>query len=164
MNIKPNLLFSFTVICVLSFMASWAQGSNTKCTSCEDIQHAANLIAIEKRLVEVDSNVLLELDDKARCWYAKFQKGGFFYNGWQQISEDVVAKVANEEKLKARIIMLTLGVKIGCEWSKENDVRKITTPMLRKWGKKLRSSVAESPDSILVVINTIEYEVNELLL
>ena len=164
MNIKRNLTFCFTAICVLPFLVSHAQGANTKCTPCEDIQHAARLIAIEKRLVEVDNDVLLELDDKARCWYAKFQKGGFFYNGWQQISEDVVARVADEEKLKARIIMLTLGVKIGCEWSKENDVRKITTPMLRTWGKKLRSTVADSPDNILVVINSIEYEVNELLL
>ena len=105
MNIKRNLTFCFTAICVLPFLVSHAQGANTKCTPCEDIQHAARLIAIEKRLVEVDNDVLLELDDKARCWYAKFQKGGFFYNGWQQISEDVVAKVAAGEKLKTRIIV-----------------------------------------------------------
>jgi len=164
MNTRMILIIGLTTIFVVPSIVSTAQGLNTKCLPCEDIQHAVRLIALEKRLTEVDQDYLLELDEKARCWYEKFQNGGFFYNGWQQISEDIVAKVADEEKLKTKIVMLTLGVKIGCEWSKENDVRRISTQMLRKWGDILRSTATESPDNILVIINTIEFEVNRLLL
>jgi hypothetical protein len=164
MNTKLTFIFCFATIFVMPFIVPIVQASNTKCIPCNDIQHAAMLIALEKRIEDVDQDFLLELDEKARCWYEKFQNGGFFYNGWQQISEDVVARVVAEEKLKARITMLALGVRIGCEWSKENDVRKISTQMLRKWGEKLRSTATDSSDNILVVISTIEYEVNQLLL
>jgi hypothetical protein len=147
----------------MPLMGFTAQGLNTKCIPCEDIQHAARLIVLEKHLNEANQDILLDLDKKAR-WYEKFQNGGFFYNGWQQISEDIVARVADEEKLRARILMLTLGVKIGCEWSKENDVRKISTKMLRQWGETLRATANDSPDNILATINIIKFEVNNLLL
>jgi len=75
----------------------------------------------------------------------------------------VVAKVPDEKKLKAKVTMLALGLKIGCEWSKENDVRKISTSMLKDWGEKLSTTVTDSPNNLLVVINSIEHEVNKLL-
>ena len=163
MNIKQIFILSFTAFCILPFVVSPVQGSTTNCPSCEDIQNATSLAAIEKLILAINDEPLLILDEKALRWYAKFQKGGFFYSGWQQISADVVTKVEDNEKLKAKIIMLALGVKIGCEWSKENDVRKITTQMLRGWGRQLRSSMTGTPEETLVVINSIEAEVHKLL-
>lgn len=140
-----------------------AQGEDEICLSCEDIQHAANLGAIEKRLLEVSHNSLAMLDEEGLDWYAKFQDGGLLFDGWQEISEDVLAKIPDENKIFTKVTMLALGVKIGCEWSKENDIRKINTDMLQDWGKKIRTSVTESPETISVVISSIESEVNELL-
>gem|GEM_PF-1066910 len=140
-----------------------AQANKASCSPCRSIQHAANLAAIEKRLLQVTDSSIESLDDNARDWYAKFQKGGLFFDGWQEISADVVEKVPEENKIKTKVTMLALGIKIGCEWSKENDVRKITTAMLQEWGRKLRETVSESPEQLVVVISSIESEVDELL-
>jgi len=140
-----------------------AQGKTDSCLPCKDIQHAANLAAIEKRLLQANNDSLELLDNKARNWYSKFQEGGLFFDGWQEISEDVVAKVPDENKIKTKVTMLALGIKIGCEWSKENDVRKISTAMLQDWGGELRKTVTDSPDNLVVVISSIESEVDELL-
>ena len=145
------------------FLAT-AHGSTEKCILCEDIQHAADLSAIEKRLLINNIESIAELDEEAREWFGTFQEGGLLFDGWKDISDDVVEKVPEDKKIKTKVIMLALGVKIGCEWSKENDVRKISTDMLKKWGKQIRKTVADSPVKIPTVINSIEAEVDSLLL
>ncbi len=145
------------------FAPAKAHGTREDCLPCESIQHAANLAAIEKRLLQVTDSSFDALDEKALGWYAKFQEGGLFFDGWQEISEDVVAKVPEKNKIKAKVTMLALGIKIGCEWSKENAVRKITTEMLQEWGRKLKQTVSDSPENLAVVITSIESEVDALL-
>jgi hypothetical protein len=160
-----------TNYCIVFFSGLWlvflssaqAQGTTEDYLSGNDIQHATNLAAIEKRLSQDGSNPLESLDKTERSWYSKFQEGGLLFNGWQEISEDVVAKVPDENKSNTKMTMYTLGVKIGCEWSKENDVRKISTAMLKDWGKEIRKTVANAPDKIAVVISSIESEVDNLL-
>jgi hypothetical protein len=146
-----------------SLSVAHAQENITNCLSCKDTQHAANLAAIEKRLMQANDDSLQSMNKEARSWYSKFQEGGWLFDGWQEISDNVVAKVPQENKIKTKVTMQSLGVKIGCEWSKENAVRKISTEMLKDWGKRLRKSVSDSPDNLVVVINSIESEVNELL-
>ena len=163
MIIKNNRIAFLGSFVAFLFLVAQVQGTEIGCLSCKDVQHAANLAAIEKRLQEINDGALQELDEEALEWYAKFQKGGMFFDGWQEISEDVVARVPDEKKIKAKVTMLALGLKIGSEWSKENDVRKISTSMLKDWGKKLSRTVSDSPDNLLVVINSIEHEVNQLL-
>ncbi|MCF8056208.1 MAG: hypothetical protein K9K37_06180 [Desulfocapsa sp.] len=150
------LLFGVFLVC--------ANGSTENCTPCEDIQHAADLSAIEKRLLPNHLESIEEMDEEAREWFGKFQEGGLLFDGWKEISDEVVKRVPDDQKIKTKVTMLALGVRIGCEWSKENDVRKISTDMLKKWGKQLRKTVADSPVKIPTVINSIEAEVDSLLL
>ena len=56
-----------------------------------------------------------------------------------------------------------LGMKIGCEWSKDNDVRKIDNDMLRQWGTLLKKTAGQDPEQILEVIVEIEHKVDLLL-
>jgi hypothetical protein len=146
------------------FLLGNVHGSTMECSSCEDIQHAVSLTSIEKRLLQSDPQSIEELDEKAREWFGKFQEGGMLFDGWKEISDDVVQQVPDEKKIKTKVTMLALGVRIGCEWSKENDVRKISTSMLKKWGKQLRKTVADAPVTIPTVINSIEAEVDSILL
>ena len=161
---KIPFIILFSNVSLLALFLVQAQGESNRCLPCEDLQHSASLSAIEKRLSQANDNSLQALDKEAKDWYAKFQKGGLFFDGWKEISEDVVAKVPNEKKITTKVTMLALGVRIGCEWSKENDVRKISTDMLQVWGKQLRKTVENSPHSLLVVITSIESEVDALLL
>lgn len=153
----------FSSLLLVSFSLAHAQGKTDSNRPCNDTQYAANLAAIEKRLLQTNTASVELLDTKARNWYSKFQEGGLLFDGWQEISEDVVAQVPDGKKVKTKVTMLALGVKIGCEWSKENDIRKISTSMLQDWGKILRKTVEDSPDNLSVVINSIESEVDELL-
>jgi len=163
MRLKKRLVIFLAGISGAAILASGVQAAAKECRPCRDVQSAANLASIEKRLRELSLNSSQNLDEEAKDWYAKFQKGGLFFDGWQEISDDVVSKIPSEKKYKIKITMLALGVKIGCEWSKENDVRKISTDMLQEWGKKIRKTTSDSPDHLIAVISSIEHEVNELL-
>ena len=164
MQRKIQLVPFCTAICFFIFFLANGYGSTKNCRSCEDIQHAANLAAIEKRLLQSHPQSIEELDEEAREWFGKFQEGGMLFDGWKEISDDVVQKVPDNKKIETKVTMLALGIRIGCEWSKENDVRKISTTMLKKWGKQLRKTVADSPVKIPMIINSIEAEVDSLLL
>ncbi len=164
MRHKIQIIPFFSVVVFFTLFQANGYGSAKTCISCEDIQHAANLAAIEKRLLQSNPQSVEELDEEARQWFGKFQEGGMLFDGWKEISDDVVQQVPDDEKIKTKVTMLALGIRIGCEWSKENDVRKISTTMLKKWGKQLRKTVAKTPVQIPAVINAIEAEVDSLLL
>ncbi|HID69811.1 MAG TPA: hypothetical protein EYP35_04965 [Desulfobacterales bacterium] len=164
MKQKTLLIALLPVFCFSFLLIVDARGdSSGLCRACQDIQHAADLASIEKRLLEASNDSLEELDQEALDWYAKFQEGGILFDGWQQISEDVVEIVPEQTRIKTKISMLALGIKIGCEWSKDNDIRKISTEMLKNWGKQLRKTVADSPEQLPVIISCIESEVDDLL-
>ncbi len=153
-------LLALLVCCVSPVTASQTE---QRCFTCEAVQHAASLSVIEKRLQQSDPQTIEALNDEAKEWFATFQKGGMFFDGWKEISDDVVGKVPNEKKISTKIIMLALGVRIGCEWSKDNDIRKISTKMLKNWGGLLRETVDKRPGNIPHVIRDIETEVDTLL-
>lgn len=154
---------SLAFLGALTLSLTGVEGNVTMAADLEDSQHAANLASIEKRLSIYSTKSTGKLSSEELKWYNKFQKGGLFFDGWQDISEDVVAKVPEEEKLKTRVTMQVLGDKIGTEWCKNNDIRKISTDMLKEWGSQLRKAVASSSTEITPVLHSIEYEVDRLL-
>jgi len=84
MIIKNNRITFLGSFLIFLFLVNQAQGKEIDCVPCENVQHAANLAAIEKRLLEVSNGSLQELDEEALEWYEKFQKGGMFFDGWQE--------------------------------------------------------------------------------
>ncbi len=157
------------IVCSLllcgSFYATPAISIETasNCLSCEAIQHAANLAEIERYLQQGNPQTVAQLDKEAQEWFSTFQEGGMFFDGWKKISDKVINNVPEDEKVQTKLQMLALGVRMGCEWSKENDIRKISTKMLKNWGKEIRKAVDDRPAEIPFVINRIEGEVDVLL-
>ncbi len=148
----------------LLFFIGLIGGQNSIAADSSDVQYSSRLAAIEKRLLAFDVTKVNNLNDEERNWYEKFQEGLLFFDGWREISEDVMAKVSEEEKVQVKVTMQSLGVKIGCEWSKDNDIRKISTDMLKNWGKDLRkASKGDSSQQVMLALQSIEYEVDELL-
>lgn len=164
MQVKYRIVNLVSASCLFLFLPVSAYCSATKCFLCEDVQHAVNLASLEKRLLQSDPQSIEALDKEAQEWFETFQEGGMLFDGWKEISDEVVKQVPDEQKLRTKVTMQALGVRIGCEWSKENDVRKIDTDMLKAWGKELRKTVASSPINISEVISSIEAEVDDLLL
>ncbi|MBU1231950.1 MAG: hypothetical protein KKD01_15245 [Proteobacteria bacterium] len=154
---------SIAALLALTLLLADANGNIAQSAALDDCQHAANLASIEKRLSIYTTMGTGKLNSDEQKWYNKFQKGGLFFDGWQDISQDVVAKVPEEEKVKTKLTMQVLGDKIGSEWCKKNEIRKISTDMLKQWGNQLRKAVASSSSQIAPVLHSIEYEVDELL-
>jgi len=86
----------------------------------------------------------LSFDDaKHRLWYARFWTGkctglSFFscFSGepyWNETMRRLLAKAPAERRSALAARLLDLGRRIGHEWAKENDVRKISTDHIRTW-------------------------------
>ena len=128
------------------------------------VQYATQLHSIEKRLPACSPVKVDNLSQEEQDWYCKFQEGIVFFDGWKDITDDILEKIPENEQVGIKVTMQALGIKVGCEWSKENDIRKISTEMLKVWGKRLRKAAAgDSTQAMIQAIHAIEYEVDELL-
>lgn len=78
-----------------------------------------------------------------------------FGNSWENTTRK------QEEELQRSLNYL--GIRIGCEWSKNNDVRKINTDMLEQWGSELQKAAEDNPDKLPIVIADIRQKVFELV-
>ncbi len=95
---------------------------------------------------------LEHLSAEEKKWFAKFQKGTFYAQGWKGITADIIKKTPEELRPEQQIALESLGFKIGCEWSKSNKIRKIDNDMLRQWGDQLKKTAGEDPYQIPKVI------------
>lgn len=104
-----------------------------------------------------------DMSDDERDWFFTFLKGTFFCDGWELISSEILMNTLADEREQQQRRLDNLGYKIGREWSKGNDKRKIHTTMLRKWGSELKDTAEESPYLLTEVLERIDQEVDELL-
>ena len=105
-----------------------------------------------------------QLSEEEKEWFATFQEGTFYVQGWQKITAEILEKVKQESKKEElRRSLAHLGIRIGCEWSKKNDVRKIDTDMLAEWGSELQEAAEKNPDELPIVIADIQQKVFELV-
>jgi hypothetical protein len=109
------------------------------------------------------SGPVLELTPEQQKWFAVFLEGTFYARGWKEITHDILARTPVELREKQKTALMNLGIKIGLEWSKDNDVRRIDTDMLKKWGELLQESAERGPEHIDRVIVEIERNVENLL-
>ncbi len=103
------------------------------------------------------------LTAEEKQWFEKFLAGTFYADGWQKISSDILVKISVEDREEKKFILNQLGYKIGREWCKDNDIRKVDTAMLKKWGRLLRTTAEEEPHLLVKVIKEIDAEVTSLV-
>ena len=96
-------------------------------------------------------------------WFLTFLRGNFFAVGWEQISSDILMSTFKQERELMRDNLVELGFKIGSEWCKGNDKRKIHTAMLKVWGRELKNTAKTTPHHLAEVLQRIDQEVDELL-
>ncbi|WP_153305735.1 hypothetical protein [Desulfogranum mediterraneum] len=103
----------------------------------------------------------LSADEK--YWFVKFQEGNMLVDGWQEIATEVLAKIPSAKQGRQRDLLVTLGTKIGLEWCKDNDIRKVDNSMLQSWGKQLKQTAKKDPARLEVVLVAINEKVDALL-
>lgn len=105
-----------------------------------------------------------QLSENEKEWFTTFQEGTFYVQGWKEITAKILEKIQQENKKKELQRSLNyLGIRIGCEWSKNNNVRKIDTDMLEQWGSELQKVAEKNPDELPVVIADIRQKVFNLV-
>lgn len=111
----------------------------------------------------VGENVL-SLSHEEREWYQKFQNGILLFDGWKQISTDIIESFPDHDHAEIRKTLSLLGEKIGIEWCRDNAIRRIDTDMLRMWGKALKEAVSRGVTHVLETIGKVDKEVDALLM
>ena len=109
-------------------------------------------------------------DAKHRGWYMRFWTGSckdlrvgiICMSGapyWSEIMQRLLVNVpeVRREILRTRLIML--GQRIGYEWAKENDIRRINNDHIKTWSADLKTNVANPEPAVA----RIEQQVRNLL-
>jgi len=105
-----------------------------------------------------------DMTSDEKRWFYVFLEGNAFFCGWNEISENLLARIPDrDEREMQRDALQELGFKIGIEWAKNNDVRRIDNSLLMKWGNELKEAAKKIPDHIPEVIAEIDSQVNYIL-
>jgi len=96
-------------------------------------------------------------------WYKKFYEGTFLVKGWKSRVNDVLKGLSPEDKGEMGERLETLGKKIGMEWARDNDVRKIDTAQLQRWGKDLQNASQKGAKALSGQIQQLNKEVDKKL-
>ncbi len=115
------------------------------------------------QLLKLEDTVLLELNEEEKSWYIKFKEGVLFFDGWNTISNKILSVFPVEAQEEKRASVQRLGIKIGTEWCRENEIRKINTNMLKAWGSRIREAVDLGALETETVLKEIETEVDLIL-
>lgn len=112
----------------------------------------------------IEQDVLENLNDEQWAWYEKFNKGILFFDGWQSISLIILEHCPLEKRQEIRRFVQRLGVLIGTEWSRQNDIRRINNGMLSEWGDRIKAATkTENKEMIVKVLHEINNEVEGVL-
>ncbi|MBF0257479.1 MAG: hypothetical protein HQK62_01360 [Desulfamplus sp.] len=96
-------------------------------------------------------------------WFKKFQEGTFLVKGWKSRIKDTLKPFSSPEKENLHQQLEILGEKIGREWSRDNSLRRIDTPMLQKWGNDLLAAKDGGSEILVSEIKRLNAEVERLL-
>jgi len=96
-------------------------------------------------------------------WYKKFYEGTFLVKGWKSRMNEVLKGLPPKDKGEMGQRLETLGKKIGMEWAKENDVRRIDTAQLQRWGKDLQNASQKGTEALADQIQQLNGEVDKKL-
>ena len=122
-----------------------------------------NLTASDE-LLHISPEILQGLTEEQQKWYEKFNEGVLFFDGWRSISRDILRHFPPEKRTEVKKYIQRLGILIGTEWSRENDVRCIDNKKLGEWGDRIKDAIRrESTEGLTVALKSINDEVECLL-
>ena len=133
------------------------------CCTCAQVRAQDAEAAVIHDMSQSDPPELTQLTAEERKWFRVFQEGNFLAEGWQAITEKILAHTPEAERAERRAALERLGYKIGLEWSKNNDIRKIDTRMLQEWGGRLKKVAKNNPEQIPALIASINQELDRIL-
>lgn len=155
------IFFIFPLVAFLCLNCTLALGSALE--NENDSSSPKAMSSSQKQHTHETGEILTNLSQKEREWYQKFQDGLMFFSGWKEISENILKALPPDERHLTEQLLENMGVRIGTEWSKHNDIRRIDTGQLRSWGDRLRKARKKGETHLSQTVKAISAEVDELL-
>ena len=103
------------------------------------------------------------LSSEEKGWFKVFQEGNLLIDGWQKISANILERTPTELRDSQKRALEDLGNKIGLEWCRPNNVRKVSSSMLQDWGGLLKKTARQNPLQLAQAIAYIDQEVDSVL-
>ncbi len=156
------ILFIFPLVVFLWLHCGLAPGGALEHT--DDSPKSLNgMSRSQKQHNRAKGQLLSSLSQEEQEWYQKFQNGLMLFAGWKEISADILKALPPAERPLTEQLLKDLGVRIGTEWSKDNNIRRIDTDQLRSWGDRLRKARQKGDTHLSRTVQAISTEVDELL-
>ncbi len=96
-------------------------------------------------------------------WFQKFYEGTFLIKGWKHRMKELLQAIPDSDREKVKGLLEGLGQKIGREWARENQLRRIDTATLQKWGDDLRSAKRRGSSALVEEIRKLHQEVDGIV-
>ena len=100
---------------------------------------------------------------KEKEWFRKFNNGTLLVKGWKAQMKELLDDIPDQDKESMGVLLAELGEKIGWEWAKDNNVRRVDTAMLQQWGENLKAAKRRGGDVLAQEIRKIDSELDEIL-
>lgn len=111
---------------------------------------------------EDEQNQYLQSQTEYLEWTLSFYQGNLAYqSGWQDIRSYVFEAPSEQERAQLLAQLRELGVAIGSEWAKHNDLRLIDSRMLSLWGSTIQ--LAPDFESQQETVEVIAQDVDRIL-
>lgn len=165
-HFQQKHLIVLILLCLLFFPhIVLADGVKSEKPLGQDVQSEKNAESPPfQNILPIEEDVLEKLNDEQWEWYERFNKGILFFDGWQSISQSILEHCPSEKRHEIRRFIQRLGVLIGTEWSRENNIRRIDNSMLSAWGDRMKAAIRmNEKDKIIEVLYDINREVEKVL-
>lgn len=109
--------------------------------------------------VEDEENSHLQSQEEYLEWTLSFYQGNLAYQtGWQDLRGSVFEAPTAEQRAALLAQLRRLGIVIGSEWAKHNDVRLIDSRMLSLWGStiQLAANFQQQRETVDLIVQDVE--------
>lgn len=156
-------IIKFTVLIILALASNPVFSSGSQQPSGTTNDYSTNLHDQVIDVSDLHQKHIAQLSNEERDWYNKFQDGLMFFDGWKDISQNILVCLPQEKRGGTRELLEAMGIRIGTEWSKNNETRKINTDQLRSWGDRLKEAQKEGAERLQETVKIISTEVDAIL-
>jgi len=107
------------------------------------------------------ANQALQSEQGYLEWILGFYQGTVIYpTGWLDVERQLLISTGTEQKAVLASRLRDLGIRIGAEWAKDNEVRMIDNRMLALWGSCLQ--LMQGTDARLAAIDLVSQDIEAL--
>tara|TARA_B100001057_G_scaffold35874_1_gene32437 strand:- start:3596 stop:4147 length:552 start_codon:yes stop_codon:yes gene_type:complete len=107
------------------------------------------------------ANQALQSEQAYLEWILGFYQGTVIYpTGWLDVERQLLISTGTEQKAVLASRLRDLGIRIGTEWAKDNEVRMIDNRMLALWGSCLQ--LMQGTDARLAAIDLVAQDIEAL--